>query len=77
MFETILEICREVNKDIPESSTVKLIDDGYVDSFGMFMILTRIELQYDIVITEEEMNYENFRDIQHIQQLITRKLTGK
>ena len=73
MFDTILEICREVNKDIPSSPVVKLIDEGYIDSFGVFMIMTRIELQYDIVISEDEMNYENFSDIEHIEQLITRK----
>ena len=77
MFETILEICREVNKDIPASPTVKLIDDGYIDSFGVFMILTRIELQYDIIIVEDEMSYANFQDIQHIEQLVTGKLAEK
>lgn len=77
MFDKILEICREVNKNIPSSPTVKLIDDGYIDSFGVFLILTRLELEYDIVISEDEMNYENFSDIQHIEQLITRKLSEK
>ena len=74
MFERVLEFCREVNPDVPLDSSVKLFDEGYLDSFGAYMILAQIELEYDIQIDDNEMNYSNFQDVNSIVELIRRKL---
>ena len=74
MFEKVWEICRKVDERVPFSKSTKLFDDGYIDSFGAFMILTLLEIEFDIEIKRDEMNYENFQDIEHIEMLVKRML---
>ena len=57
MLEKLLQICREANPAIPDNPEAKLIDEGYVDSFGAFMILTSIEMDFGITIPESEIKY--------------------
>lgn len=77
MIQKVLAFCREVNPDIPDDGSVKLFDEGYLDSFGAYMVLTQIELEYDIKIAEDEMNYNNFQNVYSIVDLIARKLEMK
>ena len=74
MEELILQICREVNPDVPDDGDVKLFDEGFIDSFGAYMILAYLELEFDIHINESEMNYEHFKDIDSIKRLVELKL---
>lgn len=74
MKEKILEMVRLVNPDVPENPNVKLIDEGYIDSFGVYMILAQIELDYGITVDENEMEYNNFKDINSIVDYVSRKM---
>lgn len=77
MQDKVLEMCREVNADIPPDPETKLFDDGWIDSFGAYMILAQLELEYDIEISETLMNYENFKDVNSICKLIDAIMMGK
>lgn len=77
MIQKVLAFCREINPDIPDDGSVKLFDEGYLDSFGAYMVLAQIELEYDIKITDDEMNYNNFQNVYSIVDLIARKLEMK
>lgn len=77
MKQRVLAFCREINPDIPDDGLVNLLDDGYLDSFGAYMVLAQIELEYDISITDDEMNYHNFHNVNSIIDLIARKLEMK
>lgn len=77
MIQKVLAFCREINPDIPDDGSVKLFDEGYLDSFGAYMVLAQIELEYNIKITDDEMNYNNFQNVYSIVDLIARKLEMK
>lgn len=77
MFDKIWEICKKVDSRVPKLKETKLFDEGYIDSFGAFMILTLLEIEFDVEINKEEMNYENFQDMEHIEMLVTGLLEKK
>ena len=74
MLDKLLQICREANPAIPDNPETKLIDEGYVDSFGAFMILTSIEMDFGITIPESEIKYDNLKCINSMIGLINRLL---
>ena len=76
MLEKLLQICREINPAIPDDPEIKLIDEGYVDSFGAFTILTSIELDFGIKIPDSEIKYENLKSINSMIVLINRLSLG-
>lgn len=77
MNEKILQMVQMVNPDVPSDPETKLIDEGYVDSFGAYMILAQIELEFGIAAEESEMCYDNFKDIRSIAAFVSRKLEAK
>lgn len=74
MEKKILEICRKINKDIPEDCSICLIDEGYIDSFGVFTIMAEIEIEYNILLNDEDMVYEHFKNINSIVELVQTKM---
>jgi acyl carrier protein len=68
--KTILQICREVNPDIPDDLDELLIDTGLVDSFGAFMILSSLEIEFNIEISTEDIKHDNFKNIRSIIELV-------
>ena len=74
MEEKILQMVRLVNPNAPENPNAKLIDEGYIDSFGVYMILAQIELEYGVTVDEDEMEYNNFKDINSIVTYVSRKM---
>ena len=77
MEDRILQMLRMVNPDVPESFDTKLFDEGYLDSFSAYMVLTRIELELDVSVTENDVSYDNFKDINAIARFVSRKLEEK
>ncbi len=66
----VLEICREVNSEIPDDIDVLLIDTGLVDSFGAFMIMSNLEIEFDIEISNEDIKHDNFKNMKSIIELV-------
>lgn len=62
-------------KGKPEQLTrdYALIDNGVVDSLGLFMLVSFIEDHFGIVIGYDELNPQNFDTIGSIARLIERK----
>ena len=69
----ILEFVREINPDAPDDEELDLISEGYIDSFGIFTIVVRIELNFNVVVSEQEMTYDNFRSVKSIKELLISK----
>ena len=69
----ILEFVREINPDAPDDEELDLISEGYIDSFGIFTIVVRIELNFNVVVSEQEMTYGNFRSVKSIKELLISK----
>lgn len=74
MRETILRFCRELNSEIPDDADVMLIDNGYLDSFGVFEVIVNLELEYGIEVRDEEFTYDNFKSIRAMMQFLQGKL---
>lgn len=68
--EKVLQICREVNQDIPDDLEELLIDAGFVDSFGAFMILSSLEVEFDIEISPDDIKHDNFKNMSSIINLV-------
>ncbi len=69
----IVEFVREINPDAPDDEELDLISEGYIDSFGIFTIVVRIELNFNVVVSEQEMTYDNFRSVKSIKKLLISK----
>lgn len=73
-MEKILEILKSVRDDIDYDKEDKLIDDGVLDSFDIVSIVGELCDAYDITITVDEMEPENFNSAKAIHDLVERLL---
>ncbi|MBQ6997647.1 MAG: acyl carrier protein [Oscillospiraceae bacterium] len=59
-MEKILEILTSIRGDIDFEKETKLIDDGILDSFDIVSIVAELCEEYDITITIDQLEPENF-----------------
>jgi acyl carrier protein len=55
-------------------SDTPLIEDGIIDSMGLVKLIEHIERTYLIKINVEEIDIENFRDIDSIEKFLSAKI---
>lgn len=60
----------------PINDQTPLIDDGILDSLGIFSLLDFIEEHLGAVVDPEEITFENFETLPAIERMITQKLAG-
>lgn len=73
-MEKILEILNSIRDDIDYDKEDKLIDDGVLDSFDIVSIVGELCDAYDITITVDDMEPENFNSAKAIHDLVERLL---
>ena len=71
-MDKILEILRSIRDDIDFENETKLIDDNVLDSFDIVSIVGELSDEYDITITVDEMEPENFNSAAAIHALVER-----
>ncbi|MBQ9859591.1 MAG: acyl carrier protein [Clostridia bacterium] len=71
-MEKILEILNSIRSDIDFANEDKLIDDGILDSFDIVSIVGELCDEYDITITVDDMEPENFNSAAAILALVER-----
>lgn len=71
-MEKILEILKSIRSDIDFEKEEKLIDDGILDSFDIVSIVAELCEAFDITITAEDLEPENFNSVKAIQALVDR-----
>jgi acyl carrier protein len=54
-----------------------LIDNGVIDSLGIFQLVSFLEQSYGVRVRDEEIVLENFRSINAIDEFLVAKLAGK
>lgn len=59
-MEKILAILTSIRGDIDFEKETKLIDDGILDSFDIVSIVAELCEEYDITITIDQLEPENF-----------------
>lgn len=81
-MEAIQEfVLQLIEKDfsLPEGIDIEsfsYIDKGYVDSIGVIKFVLDIESQFEIEISESDLESTEFRTVGGIVSIINQKLTG-
>ena len=71
-MEKILEILKSIRSDVDFEKEDKLIDNGILDSFDIVSVVGELCDEYDITITAEDMEPENFNSASAILALVER-----
>lgn len=69
-MEKLLEILRSIRSDVDFENETKLIDDNILDSFDIVSIVGELCDEYDITITAEDLEPENFNSAAAILALV-------
>ena len=73
-MEKILEILKSIRSDIDFEKEENLVDDGIIDSFDVVSIVGELCDIYDISITAEDIEPENFNSAAAMLKLVERLL---
>ena len=71
-MEKILEILKSIRGDVDFENEKALIDDGILDSFDVVSVVGELCDEFDITITAEDLEPENFNSVEAIHALVER-----
>ena len=71
-MEKIINILKGIRSDVDFMNEDKLIDDGILDSFDVVGIVAELCEEFDIRISVEDMEPENFNSVAAIKALVER-----
>lgn len=69
-MEKILSILTAIRSDIDFEKETLLIDDGILDSFDIVSIVAELCEEYDITITADQLEPENFNSAAAMLNLV-------
>ncbi len=69
-MEKLLEILKSVRDDVDFENETKLIDDEILDSFDIVSIVAELCEEYDVTITVDMLEPENFNSAAAMYALI-------
>ena len=72
MKEQLLKLLTEVRPNVDFEKEKKLIDDSVLDSFDIIQIVMEMNETFDIEIQVEDLEPDNFNDIEAMMELITK-----
>ena len=72
IMEKILEILKSIRSDVDFENEKALIDDGILDSFDVVSVVGELCDEFDITITAEDLEPENFNTVEAIAALVER-----
>ena len=70
MREQVLEVLKGVRGDVDFEKETKLVDDGILDSFDIISIVSDLNDRFDVEITADELEPENFNTLDAIVALV-------
>ena len=71
-MEKIIAILESIRSDIDFEKEEGLIDDGILDSFDIVAVVGELCDEFDITITVDDMEPENFNSVKAIKALVDR-----
>ncbi len=71
-MEKLLEILRSIRSDIDYENETALVDDNLLDSFDIVSIVGELCDAYEITITIDEIEPENFNSAKAMLALVER-----
>ena len=72
MKETVLEILEEIREDIDFENETKLADDRLLSSLDIVTIVGKFNDEFDVEISVEDLEPENFNTVDAMLELINR-----
>ena len=76
-MQKLLEILRDVNEDEDFENETALVDEGYIDSFDINVIIAALDEAYDIHIEVGDIEPENFNSAEAILATVKRYQEAK
>ncbi len=76
-MQKLLEILRDVNEDVDFENETTLVDEGYIDSFDINVIIAALDEAYDIHIEVGDIEPENFNSAEAILATVKRYQEAK
>lgn len=70
MREEVLEVLRSVKSDVDYENETEMIDGGILDSFDIIGIVSELNDAFDIDISFDEIEPENFNTFDAIVSLV-------
>lgn len=70
MKEKVLGVLKAVRQDVDFENETALIDDGILDSFDIISIVSDLNEEFDIDISADELEPENFNTLDAIVELV-------
>lgn len=70
MREQVLKVLKAVRRDVDFEKETKLIDDDILDSFDIISIVSDLNEKFDVDITADELEPENFNTLDAIVALV-------
>ncbi len=70
MREEVLAVLQSVRKDVDFLTETKLVDDGILDSFDIISVVSELNEKFDVDITADELEPENFNTLDAITALV-------
>lgn len=76
-MQKLLEILRDVNEDVDFENETALVDEGFIDSFDINVIIAALDEAYDIHIEVGDIEPENFNSVEAILATVKRYQEAK
>ncbi len=74
-MEKLIRILNGVRPDIDFNIKTKLVDEAFIDSFDMVIIISEIESNYGVQLKPTDLTPENFNSAASIHALIEKYQT--
>lgn len=76
-MEKLLAVLKELRSSIDYENEKSLIDDGLLDSVDVVTLVGELNEEFDIEITFDDMEAENFNSVEQMWAMIQRLQEGK
>lgn len=72
MREELMEILNELHPEVDFEAEQKLIDNGVLDSFDLVSLIGEINDNFDVEVSFDDIEPENFNSVEAMCKLIER-----
>lgn len=76
MDAKILDILNNIRPECDFKNSIDFVQDGYLDSFDIIMLVSEIDSNFNISILGEDIIPENFQSVLSIKSLLARYISN-
>ena len=70
MKEKMLALLEDIRPDVDFNTDEKLMDDGVLDSFDVISIVSAMEENFGVEVSEDDLETENFNSVDAMIALV-------